>query len=170
MSHSVELVLILLVLKSQTYNFLVVLLVKTGIFRDDRFNRLPLPLTLNADQELRNTAEDPLRYLTLTNVVTNPSLKANGKPWRGSREISDVLFQVIIEMCTKPGHLVADLSTSTGASYRACMASGQHFFGLEPDKEIFSALLKPLCSHSEESPLLVGRRKAQPWRANKSGK
>ena len=114
--------------------------------------------------------EDPLQYLTLTNVVNNPSLKGNGTPWHGSREISDMLFQVIIEMCTKPGHLVADLSASTGASYRTCMASGRHFFGLEPDKEIFIVLLKPLCSHLEESPLLVGRCKAQPWHANKSGK
>ena len=138
--------------------------------KDDRFNQLPLPLTLNANRELRNTAEDPLRYLTLTNVVNNPSLKANGTLWHRSHEISDVLFQVIIEMCTKPGHLVADLLASTGASYRACMASGRHFFGLEPDREIFIALLKPLCSHSEESPLLVGRRKAQPWHNNKSGK
>ena len=143
---------------------------KTGIFRDDRFNRLPLPLTLNTDRELKDTVEDPLRYLTLTNVVNNPSLKANGTPWRGSREISDVLFQFIIEMCTKPGHLVADLLASTGASYRVCMVSSRHFFGLQPDREIFTALLKPLCSHSEESPLLVGRRKAQPWHSNKSGK
>ena len=143
---------------------------KTGIFRNDRFNRLPLPLTLNADRELRDTAEDPLRYLTLTNVVNNPSLKANGTPWGRSHEISDVLFQVIIKMCMKPGHLVADLSALTGASYKACMASGRHFFGLEPDREIFTVLLKPLCSHSEESPLLVGHPKAQPWHANKSGK
>ena len=120
------------------YNFSVVLLVKTGIMKDDRFNRLPLPLTLNANQELRDTTEDPLRYLTLTNVVNNPSRKANGTPWRRSREISDVIFQVIIEMCIKPGHLVADLLASTGASYKACMASGRHFFGLEPDREILT--------------------------------
>ena len=113
--------------------------------------------------------EDPLRYLTLMNV-NNPSLKANGTLWRGSREISYMLYQVIIEMCTKPGELVANLSMLTGTSYRACMASGRHFLGLKPNREIFNALLKLLCSHSEESPLLVGRRKAQPWHTNKSGK
>ena len=79
------------------------LLVKTGVMKDDRFDRLPLPFNLNADPELQDTPEDPLRYLTLTNVVTNPSLMANGTPWRGSCEISDILYQVIIEMCSKPG-------------------------------------------------------------------
>ena len=76
----------------QTYNFSVVLLVKTHIMKDDEFDRLPLPFNLNADPELQDTLEDPLRYLTLTNVVTNPSLMADGTPWRGRREISDVLY------------------------------------------------------------------------------
>ena len=94
---------------------------------------------------------------------------ADGTPWRGSREISDVLYQVLTEMCSKPGHLVANLLASTSASYRACKASGRHFFGMEADKRIFNALLKPLCTPPESSPLLVGRRKTQPWHA-KSGK
>ena len=146
------------------------LLVKTGIFKDDQYNRLPLPFTLNADKELTGTPEDPLRYLTLTNVVSSPVLMADGTPWRGSHEISDVLYQVIIEMCSKPGQLVADLSASTGASFRACKASGRHYFGMERDKRIFTELLKPLCCPPEGSPLLVGKRKAQPWHANRSGK
>ena len=54
------------------------LLVKTDILKDDQFNRLPLPFNLNADPELQDTSEDPLWYLTLTNVVSNPSLMANG--------------------------------------------------------------------------------------------
>ena len=70
---------------------------------DDQYNRLPLPFTLNADKEFSGTPEDPLRYLTLTNVVSSPALMADGTPWRGSREISDVLYQIIIEMCSKPG-------------------------------------------------------------------
>ena len=70
------------------------LLVKTGILKDDQYNRLPLPFTLNADKELAGTPEDRLQYLTLSNVVSSPSLMANGTPWRGSREISDVLYQV----------------------------------------------------------------------------
>ena len=65
---------------------------KTGIVKDDQFNRLPLPFDLNADPKLQDTPEDPLRYLTLTNVVTNPSLMADGTPSRGSREILDVLY------------------------------------------------------------------------------
>ena len=95
---------------------------------------------------------------------------ADGTPWRGSCEISDVLYQVIIEMCSKPSHVVADLSASTGASYRACKASGCHFFGLEADKRIYNALLKPLCNTVVGSPLLLNRRKAQPWHASRSGK
>ena len=76
-----------------------------------------------------------------------------------------MLYQVLIEMCSKPGHLVADLSALTGASYRACKASGCHFFEMEVDKRIFDALLKPLSIPPESSPLLVGRRKTQPWHA-----
>ena len=148
----------------------MVLLVKTGIMKDDQFDRLPLPFSLNADPELQDTPKDPLCYLTLTNVVTNPSLTANGTPWQGNREISDVLYQVIIEMCSKPGQVVADLSASTGASYRACKASGRHFFGLEADKRIYNALLKTLYNPPDDSPLLLNRRKAQPWHASRSGK
>ena len=146
------------------------LLVKTSIMKDDQFDKLPLPFNLNADPELQDTPEDPLRYLTLTNVVTNPSLMADGTPWRGSREILDVLYQVIIEMCSKPSQVVADLSASTGSSYRACKASSHHFFGLEVDKRIYNALLKPLCNPLEDSPLLLNRRKAQPWHSSRSGK
>ena len=145
-------------------------LIKTGIFKDDQYNRLPLPFTLNADKELTGTPEDPLPYLTLTNVVSSPALMADGTPWRRSREISDVLYQVIIEMCSKPGQLVADLSASTGASFRACKVSGRHYFGMEGDKRIFTELLKPLCCPPKGSPLLVGRRKAQSWHAKRSGK
>ena len=48
-------------------------------------------------------------------------------------------------MCSSPGQLVVDITTSTGASARACQALERHFFGFEPDKEIYDALLMPLC-------------------------
>ena len=74
-----------------------------GILKDDRFSRLPIPLTFNTDQELRGTLEDPLRYLTLSNVVSNPSLMPDGTPWCRNRKILDMLYQVLIEMCSKLG-------------------------------------------------------------------
>ena len=112
----------------QTYNFSVLLVVKTGILKDDWFSRLPTPLKLNVDQELRSMPKDPLRYLTLSNLVSNPSLMPDSTPWRGSREISNMFYHVLIEMCSKPGHLVADLLALIGASYRACKVSGRHIF------------------------------------------
>ena len=60
---------------------------------------------------------------------------ADSTPWRGSREILDVLYQVIIEMCSKPGQLVVDLSASTDASFKA---SGRQYFEMEGDKQIFN--------------------------------
>ena len=135
------------------------LVVKTGRLKDDWFSRLPTPLTLNADPELRGMPKDPLRYLALSNVVSNPSLMADGTSWCRNCKISDVLYQVLVEMCSKSGHLVADLSALTGASYKACKVSGRHFFGMEADKRIFNALLKPLSTPPKSSPLLVGRRK-----------
>ena len=154
----------------QTYNFSILLLVKTNILKDDQYNRLLLPFTLNADLELCDITEDPLCHLTLTNIVLNPSLIADGTPRQGSHEILDVLYQVIIKMCSKPGQLVGDLPASTGASYRACKASGCHFFGLEADRRTYNALLKPLSSLAKDLPLLVNHWKAQPWHANRIGK
>ena len=60
-----------------------------------------------------------------------------------------MLFQILIEMCSRPNQIVVDISASTGASTRACKASGHHFFGLEADREIYEVLLKPLCTASE---------------------
>ena len=81
---------------------------------------------------------------------------ADGPPWHGSREISDVLYQIIIEMCSKLRQLVVDLLASISASFKACKASCHHYFGMEGDQKIFNKLLKPLCCFSENSPLLVG--------------
>ena len=52
-------------------------------------------------------------------------------------------------MCSSPGQLVVDITTSTGASTQACQASGCHFFGFELNKEIYDALLIPLCDGSD---------------------
>jgi hypothetical protein len=74
----------------------------------------------------------------------NPALDMEGKPWRGPREKSDVFFQILIEACSMPGSIFADLSASTEASLKACRASGKHFFGLEADRDIYEGLLKPM--------------------------
>ena len=60
-----------------------------------------------------------------------------------------VLYQIIVEMCSSPGQLIVDIIASTSASTRACQASGRHFFGFEPDTEIYDALLMPLCDPSD---------------------
>ena len=74
-----------------------------------------------------------------------PTAKGADSTRRGNGEISDVLLQIIVEMCTKASQIVLDISASTGASHQACTASGWHFIGFEADKDIFDALLKPLC-------------------------
>lgn len=131
-------------LTSQMFSFSAVLLVKTGRVRDKVWDRLPKPFKLNSDPLTANTPEDPIRYLALNNYVEKPALDDSGNLWRGPHEKSDILFQILIDMCTKPGDIVVDLSASTGASLRACRASGRHFFGLEEDTDIFMGVLKPL--------------------------
>ena len=44
---------------------------------------------------------------------------------------------------------MVDIFSSTGASHRACTTSRKHFIGFEADKDIFDALLKPLCESSD---------------------
>jgi hypothetical protein len=128
----------------QTYSFTAALLQKTGQVGDEEWDRTPAPSNLNPDLELVDTKDDPLKFLFVRNSVTSPSLMLDGKPWRGAREKSDVFFQILIEACSGEGSIVADLTTSCGASLRACRASGHHFFGLESDPKIFDALLKPV--------------------------
>ena len=123
------------------------LLVKSGV----DFPRQPPPFQLNSDLELQNTVDDPLKFLTLWNLVSSPTSKDENSTWRGNREISDVLFQIVIEMCSKVGHTVVDISASTGASYRAYNASGHHFIGFEFDKEIYDVLLRPLCESGDSN-------------------
>ena len=55
----------------QTYNFCLVLLVKSGA----DFIRQPLQFQLNLDPELYNTADDPLKFLTLWNLLSAPTAK-----------------------------------------------------------------------------------------------
>ena len=128
----------------QTFNFSAVLLVKTGRLKDKQWERLPIPFKFNADPLLANTADDPMRYLTLTNYVEKPSMDKRGNPWRGPHEKSCTFFQILIDMCSNPGDIVVDLSASTGASLLASRASGRHFFGIEEFSDIYDAILKPL--------------------------
>ena len=125
------------------------LLVKAG----DSFRRKPLPYKFHTDPDLKINGEDPLRFWMLSNHVSNPTLKASGGTWRGNWEMSDVLYQIVVEMCTLPSQIVVDISASIGASARACRASGRHFFGFESDQEIFDILLKPTCDSSDDAPL-----------------
>lgn len=130
--------------------FSALLLLKTGVATGKPdWERLPKPLKLNSDPLLVNTPEDPLRFLSLTNDVQKPTLGADLKPLRGPHEKSDVFFQILIEMCSKEGDLVVDLSASTGASLRACRASGRHFFGIEEDSHIYNTILAPMCKPPE---------------------
>ena len=115
------------------------------------FPKQPPPFQLNSDLELQNTANDPLKFLTLWNLVSDPTSKDENFTWCGNHEISDVLFQIVIEMCTKVGHTVVDISASTGTSYRACNPSGRHFIGFKSDKEIYDMLLRPLCESGDSS-------------------
>ena len=115
----------------------------------ERFQQKPRPLKLNADAELQNTTQDPLKYSMLYNHVPSPTMKTSTVSWRGSREISTVLYQIIVDMCSSPRQIVVDITASTGASAQACQASRHHFFGFEAEKDIYDALLRPLCDSSD---------------------
>ena len=121
------------------------ILVKSGA----DFPRQPPPFQLNSDPELQNTADDPLKILTLWNLFSASTAKDANSTWLGNRKISDVFFQIVIEMCSKIGHTVVDISASTRASYQACNTSGCHFIGFESDKEIYDMLLRPLCESDD---------------------
>ena len=81
----------------QTFTFSVVLEVKKGA----NFHRKPVPLQLQSDSQVSDTLQDPLKYIALTNIVSSLALNKSKKPWHGNREISDVLFQILIEMCSR---------------------------------------------------------------------
>ena len=93
---------------------------------------------------MHNTVDDPLKFLPLWNLLSAPTAKDADSTWRGNREISNVVFQIVIEMCTKPTQIVVDISASI-------MASRRHFIGFEADKEIFDALLRPLCEFGDST-------------------
>ena len=105
----------------QTFNFCVTLVVKSG---DVNWPRMPQKLKLHSNPDFAGTAEDPIKYLLLKNIVTSPAMMLNGEPWRGAREKSNIFFQLLIDACSKFGDTVVDLTASTGASLRACRASG----------------------------------------------
>ena len=107
----------------------------------------------------------------LTNFTTTESqrLRLSGLPWRGSREKDPSFVQCFIEYLTDERDIVCDWSPSTGfqslpssfttvetefhylisvsqtacASFIACQRLNRHLITLEPDEEIFEALLKP---------------------------
>jgi hypothetical protein len=146
------------VLTLQVFNFSAALLQKSGSLDGVTWERAPVPLALHPDLDLTDSYADPIKYLSIANTVLNPALMSNGAPWRGPREKSPVFFQILIEACSKEGAVVVDLTASTGASLRACRASGRNFFGLESDSKIFDSLLKPMLK-PEEHPALTKRNK-----------
>ena len=75
------------------------LLVKKG----ERFKRKPFPFLLHSDTELKNSTLHPLKYSMLYNHVASPKMKTSTLSWRGSHEMSAVLYQIIVEMCSSPG-------------------------------------------------------------------
>ena len=88
------------------------------------FPRQPPPFQLNSDLELQNTADDPLKFLTLWNLVSSPTLKDENSSWRSNREISDILFQIVIEMCSKVGRVVkSDVLAPPGLRGRCSVAN-----------------------------------------------
>lgn len=117
----------------------------------------------------------------LTNFTTHESqlLRPSGLPWRGSREKDPSFIQCFIECLTDERDIVCDWSPSTGcmssqsvvifkivflkfqylicvgqivgASVVACQRSNRHLIALEPDEEIFEALLKPYAVVMPES-------------------
>jgi hypothetical protein len=145
----------------QTYNFVVALVVKIGVSKGVSWNRRPRPLKLISDPDLANTNEDPIKFLSLRNTVLTPTMNQDGKPWRGAKEKSDTFFQILIEACSSPGSIVADLTASTGASLKACCASGRQFVGFENDFDIYHALLKHYKSEQPEEGV-VKKRSSRP--------
>jgi hypothetical protein len=146
----------------QTKFFFAALLVKTGKVVDDVWDRSPIPLVLNPDAKLVGTNEDPIEHLSLRNAISSFTMTKAGELWRGSREKSDVFFQILIEACSSEGSVVADLSASTGASLRACRAYGRHFLGLERDKRIFDKLLRPFTKVDKQPPETHKKRRGIP--------
>ena len=67
------------------------------------FQQKPLPYKFHTNPDLQISGEDPLRLWMLSNHVSNPTLKASGGAWQGNREMSDVLYQIVVEICTLLG-------------------------------------------------------------------
>ena len=59
----------------------------------------------------------------LDNHVYNADLIMNGdRPWRGARQKSPLLFQMLIESCTLPGDVVLDATAMIGDSLDSCLS------------------------------------------------
>lgn len=64
---------------------------------------------------LERLGVDVSRDDILQNYVSRDEQLMNGtRPWRGSREKSTLLLQMLIQASTKPGDVVLDCTTSTG--------------------------------------------------------
>ena len=103
------------------YNFVVALVVKIGMNKGVNWNRRPRPLKIIPDPILVNTNKDPIKFLSLQNIVLAPTMNQDGKPWRGAKEKSDIFFQILIEACSLLGSIVVDLTASTGALLKHVM-------------------------------------------------
>ena len=66
----------------------------------DLLRRKPLPYKFHTDLDLEINDKDPLRFWMLSKRVNNPTLKASGGAWWGNQEMSDVFYQIVVEMCT----------------------------------------------------------------------
>lgn len=67
----------------------------------------------------------------LQNIVPPENQMCNGlKPWRGPREKSVVLMEMLIEACSDPGNIVFDCTAATGM-FLICL---KLMFSLLPEK------------------------------------
>jgi hypothetical protein len=65
----------------QTYNFSIVLVVESGVVNGMSWDRLPKTLKQIPDPDLANTNEDPIKFLSLHNIVSSPAMTPYKKPW-----------------------------------------------------------------------------------------
>ncbi|KAG0575802.1 hypothetical protein KC19_5G032000 [Ceratodon purpureus] len=121
-----------------TLRFGITLLLKTGP-PASKFAFRPVPKLLSRH------GVDVGRDDCLQNIVLPENQMCNGrKPWRGPREKSVVLMEMLIEACSDPGNVVFDCTAATGPSIHACRNVDRHIVALEADADIFKALLQPL--------------------------
>ena len=78
---------------------------------------------------LDHHGEDVARDDILMNLVTKDDQLMNGNlPWRGPREKSVLLMQMLIEASTSPGDLVVDCTAATGSFLNVNPTQSQFIF------------------------------------------